>query len=212
MGVEIWVSIIGAVLGSGTTVTILNFIFESRRIKNRIARENKNKLLNIELDNLIELYDLLIQELNNCNNIFELQATFIENKLNNSDSISFDEFKKDSLYYKSLYKNSENSVQNFIPQVRKKLIFSEYLRGYFEAMKFYEISTRVKITLPKKVKRDQEDRRKLINLIPQLNEISEELESVSLNILNEIEVRIKELVKELHNNKVNSTKTSSCYF
>lgn len=154
--------------------------------------------MNIELDNLIELYDLLIQELNNCNNIFELQATFIENKLNNSDSISFDEFKKDSLYYKSLYKNNENSVQNFIPQVRKKLIFSEHLREYFETMKFYEISTRVKITLPRKVKRDQEDRMKLINLMPQINEISEELESVSLNVINEIEVRIKELVKELY--------------
>ncbi|MEC5302612.1 hypothetical protein [Staphylococcus shinii] len=201
MGIEIWISIIGAVLGSGTTVTILNFIFESRRVKNRINRENKNKLLNIELDNLMELYDLLIQELSNCNNIFELQATFIENKLNNSDSISFDEFKKDSLYYKSLYKNGENSVQNFIPQVRKKLIFSERLKKYFEIKKFYEISTKVKITLPKKVQKDQEDIEKLIDLIPQLNEISEDLESVSLNVLNEIEVRIKEIIKELHNNK-----------
>lgn len=204
MGIEFWISIIGAVLGSGTTVTILNFIFERRKINNKIARENKNKLLNIELDNLMELYDLLIQELDNCNNIFELQATFIENKLNNSDTISFDEFKKNNPYYKSLYKNGDNGIQNFIPQVRKRLIFSEHLRSYFEIMKFYEISTSVKITLPKKVKKDQWNIEELINLIPQLDKISRELESVSLNILNEIEVRIKELIKDLHNENINT--------
>lgn len=51
------------------------------------------------------------------------------------------------------------------------------------------------------MQKDQEDIEKLIDLIPQLNEISEDLESVSLNVLNEIEVRIKEIIKELHNNK-----------
>lgn len=199
MGVEFWVSILGSVLGSSTAVTILNFVFESKRIKNRIERENKNKLLNIELDNLMELYDLLIQEFDNCFSMFGLQATFIENKIKNLDNKSFDEFKKDSLYYKFLYKNGEDSFENFIPQVRKRLIFSEHLRDYFEKNKFYEISASIKMTLPKKVKKNQGNIEELKDLIPQLNKISEELENVSENILNKIEVRIKELIKDLHN-------------